>query len=81
MVTTTGKLITLMSSQAIEKHLTMWEVNGQLTAESVGINPFTSPIPLEALQNYKLIYSSKSGISISHQKAGLIPEVEISEYL
>ncbi len=45
----------------------------------VGINPFTSPIPLEAVQNYSLVYSSESGVS--HPDAGMIPEVKIFEYI
>jgi dolichyl-diphosphooligosaccharide--protein glycosyltransferase len=45
----------------------------------VGLNPFVSPIPLEALDEYKLVYSS------TQQKlaleAGGVPEVKIFEYL
>ncbi len=44
----------------------------------IGLNPFVSPVPLEAVQNYKLIYSSESGIS--KQDVGLVPEVKIFEY-
>jgi len=47
--------------------------------EIVGINPFISPIPLEAVQNFKLIYSSESGVS--YQNIGIIPEVKIFEYI
>jgi asparagine N-glycosylation enzyme membrane subunit Stt3 len=44
----------------------------------IGLNPFVSPAPLEAVQDYKLIYSSESGIS--NQDVGLVPEVKIFEY-
>ena len=44
----------------------------------VGANPFISPIPLEAVPNYKLVYSSKSTVSYSDN--GTIPEVKIFEY-
>lgn len=44
----------------------------------IGLNPFVSPVPLEAVQDYKLIYSSESGIS--NQDVGLVPEVKIFEY-
>jgi len=44
----------------------------------IGLNPFISPVPLEAVQDYKLIYSSESGIS--NQDVGLVPEVKIFEY-
>ena len=45
----------------------------------VGINPFVSPVRLEALQNYRLVYASESGVE--NQDAGMIPEVKIFEYL
>ena len=45
----------------------------------VGINPFISPIALEAVQDYKLIHSSESGIV--HQDLGMIPEVKVFEYV
>jgi dolichyl-diphosphooligosaccharide--protein glycosyltransferase len=45
----------------------------------VGLNPFVSPVPVEAVQNYKLVYSSKSGIS--NKDVGLVPEVKVFEYL
>ncbi len=41
--------------------------------------PFTSPVPLEALEHYKLIYSSDS--CIMQPGAGMIPEVRIFEYV
>ena len=44
----------------------------------VGLNPFVSPVSLEAVQDYKLIYSSESGIS--SQDVGLVPEVKIFQY-
>ena len=43
----------------------------------VGSDPFTSPVSLEAVQNYKLVYSSESGISTENT---VIPEVKIFEY-
>jgi len=45
----------------------------------VGVNPLVSPVPLEAMQDFKLVYSSESGIS--NQEVGMIPEVKILEYL
>lgn len=45
----------------------------------VGINPFISPVSLEAVQNYNLVYSSESGIASSD--GDKIPEVKIFEYL
>ena len=44
----------------------------------VSDSPFISPVPLEALKNYKLIYSSK--ILIVQPGAGSIPSVKIFEY-
>ena len=43
------------------------------------IDPFASPIPLEALEHYKLIYSSES--TIRQTNAGMISEVKIFEYI
>jgi len=45
----------------------------------VGTNPFVSPVPLAAVRDYRLVYSSESGISQSD--LGLIPEVKIFEYI
>jgi len=44
----------------------------------VGNSLFTSPVPLEALEHYKLVYSSPS--SIIQPGLGPIPEVKIFEY-
>ncbi len=45
----------------------------------VGDNPFVSPVPLEALVEYKLIYSSDAGVP--QQDADVISEVKIFEYI
>jgi len=45
----------------------------------VNHNPFISPVPLEALKHYRLIYSSTSGVE--QQDVGLVPEVKIFEYI
>jgi oligosaccharyl transferase (archaeosortase A-associated) len=45
----------------------------------VGNTPFISPVPLEALEHYKLVYSSPS--SITQPVIGSIPEVKIFEYV
>ena len=45
----------------------------------VGADPFISPVPLEALKHYKLVYSSDS--SIKPPGGGSIPEVKIFEYV
>jgi oligosaccharyl transferase (archaeosortase A-associated) len=44
----------------------------------VGTDLFTSPVPLEALEHYKLVYSSDSTITLSDGSS--IPEVKIFEY-
>ncbi len=51
--------------------------SGQL--QIVGDSPFLSPVPLEALKNYKLIYSSPE--STSFPGVGNVPTVKIFEYL
>lgn len=45
----------------------------------VGTNPFISPVPLEALEGYRLVHSSESGIS--QQGGGVVPEVKVFEYV
>jgi oligosaccharyl transferase (archaeosortase A-associated) len=44
----------------------------------IGVNPFVSPIPLEAVPDFRLIHSSEEGTTL--QNAGFIPEVKIFEY-
>jgi asparagine N-glycosylation enzyme membrane subunit Stt3 len=45
----------------------------------VGVNPFISPIPLEALSDYKLVYASDAPESlVTHQDLVLLPELNIS---
>ncbi|MBN2463648.1 MAG: oligosaccharyl transferase, archaeosortase A system-associated [Dehalococcoidia bacterium] len=44
----------------------------------VSDDPFASPVPLQALECYKLVYSSES--SRTMPSGGLIPEVKIFEY-
>lgn len=45
----------------------------------VGDNPFISPIPLEALEHYRLIYSSKAGKM--QPGVGKVASVKIFEYV
>ena len=54
------------------------ESQGSGSHRIVGTNPFISPVPLEALENYKLIHSSEVGVS--HPDVGMVPEVKIFEY-
>ena len=44
----------------------------------VGASPFISPVPLEAVPDFRLIHSSAQGTS--QQNIGFIPEVKIFEY-
>jgi dolichyl-diphosphooligosaccharide--protein glycosyltransferase len=44
----------------------------------VGTNPFVTPVPLEAVEDYKLVYSSDIGEMLP--EAGMMPEVKIFEY-
>jgi len=41
-------------------------------------NPFVSPVPLEALENYRMVYSSKAGKM--QPDIGMVPTVKIFEY-
>lgn len=44
----------------------------------IGTNPLVSAVPLEALEHYKLVYSSAN--SITMPDVGAVPEVKIFEY-
>jgi oligosaccharyl transferase (archaeosortase A-associated) len=44
----------------------------------VGVNPFLSPIPLEAVPDFRLVHSSEEGTSMKN--VGLVPDVKIFEY-
>jgi len=44
----------------------------------IGSNPFISPVPLEALPDFRLVHSSSQGTSLSG--VGFVPEVNIFEY-
>jgi dolichyl-diphosphooligosaccharide--protein glycosyltransferase len=46
----------------------------------VGTNPFASPVPLEKLERYKLLYSSKNS-KVQPYSSDIIPEVKIFEYI
>jgi len=45
----------------------------------VGTNPFISPVPLEALEHYRLTHSSDE--SINYPEVGMVPGVKIFEYV
>ena len=45
----------------------------------VGTDPLISPVPLEALEHYKLIHSSEQSRDLSG--AGAVPEVKVFEYI
>jgi len=45
----------------------------------VGVNPFISPVPLEAVQDYRLVFSASYGVQQAEDD--MIPEVKIFEYL
>jgi hypothetical protein len=44
----------------------------------VGVSPYISPVPLEAVPDFQLAYSSEQGTS--QQNVGFVPEVKIFEY-
>ena len=48
--------------------------------EIIGTNPYVSPIPLKALEHFKLIYQSASQIE-DRRIGGWTPEVKIFEYV
>jgi hypothetical protein len=47
--------------------------------EIVGSNPFVSPVPLEAVTGYKLVYSSMYNIAYTENTT--VPEIKIFERL
>ena len=46
----------------------------------VGMDPFTSPVPLEKLEHYQMVHPSDPEIP-TRKKADLIPYVKIFEYV
>jgi hypothetical protein len=44
----------------------------------VGPSPFISPVPLEAVPDFRLVHASEQGTTL--QNIGFIPEVKIFEY-
>jgi len=46
----------------------------------VGTNPFVSPVPLERLEHYQLIYSSDSSVIIKRDN-NTVPAIKIFEYV
>jgi dolichyl-diphosphooligosaccharide--protein glycosyltransferase len=54
------------------------ERKGPENTEIIGVDPLTSPVPLEAVKDYNLVYSSRAGIS--GRDGSIIPEVKIFEY-
>lgn len=44
----------------------------------VGVSPMKSPVPLEALANYRLVHGSETTISL--QDVGDVPQVKVFEY-
>jgi asparagine N-glycosylation enzyme membrane subunit Stt3 len=54
------------------------ESQGAANHKVVGIDPFISPVPLEALDDFELVYSAETGVTKQH--TGLIPGVKIFKY-
>jgi len=44
----------------------------------VGVNPFVSPVGLDAVPDFQLVHSSEQGTSVS--SVGFVPEVKIFQY-
>jgi len=56
------------------------ESQTELNYRIVGIDPFTSPVPLEELEHYKLIHQSEPEV-LTKKKEEPMPYVKIFEYL
>jgi len=67
-----------------EEALEFIELSGSSKYRIVGYDAFTSPIPLEKLENYNLVYKSPSTVVEIQEATGAlrtISEVEIFEYI
>jgi oligosaccharyl transferase (archaeosortase A-associated) len=51
------------------------EEEGTANQRIVSVNPFTSPVPLEALEDYRIIYSSE--YLVNHEDLVLVPELKL----
>ncbi|MFC2051101.1 hypothetical protein ACFLT4_00005, partial [Chloroflexota bacterium] len=52
---------------------------GEGNHKIVGVDPLSSPVPLEPLEHYKLIYSSNDMVTISN--TGPVPAAKVFEYM
>jgi len=75
------KLITGVQTFASYDEATAY-VSSQKTGnhQVVGTNPFVSPVPLDALEDYRLIHSSDDSVALPADGA-TIPEVKIFEFI
>ncbi|MFC1964592.1 oligosaccharyl transferase, archaeosortase A system-associated [Chloroflexota bacterium] len=74
------KLITsLQEFTSYEEALEYLESQESANYRIIGASRFTSPVPLEELNNYKLVHSSDIGVNV--QGVGSVPEVKIFEYI
>lgn len=70
---------------SIEEFISYQEAKAYLLSQDsanhriVGGNPFVSPVPLEALEYFKLVHSSSEGVM--QADVGVVPEVKIFEYI
>ena len=73
------KLITSFKSfSSYQEALDYVESQEPANYRIVGESPFISPVPMETMENFNLIYSSETGVS--YTDVGKIPEVKIFEY-
>ena len=74
------KLITsLQDFTSYEEALEYLESQESANYRIIGASRFISPVPLEELNNYKLVHSSDIGVNV--QGVGSVPEVKIFEYI
>ena len=75
------KLITYVQVLPSYEEATAY-VSSQKTGnhQVVGTNPFASPVPLGALEDYRLIYSSDDAVGLPGD-GKTVPEVKIFEFI
>ncbi len=73
------RIVDIQEFESMQEALNFIESNDSAKHQIVGVNPFISPVPIEAVEDYSLIYSSETGVT--YPDLGLIPEVKVFKYL
>lgn len=72
------EIISLQTFPIYEAAISYIEEQGTANFRIVGRDPFVSPVPLEPLHNYELVYSSDD--TVMQSAVGMVPVIKIFKY-